>query len=134
MASLLLKKGITDIVISPGSRNAPMINTFTGIPEFYCRNIVDERSAAYFALGLSLAKQRPVAIVCTSGTASLNYTPAVAEAFYQNRGVLSEYSVDCINGRSSRLLDRSGRKPVCSTGRHIYEFCQKRGEFTIGRI
>lgn len=84
LASLLLKKGITDIVISPGSRNAPMINTFTGIPEFNCRNIVDERSAAYFAIGLALAKQKPVAIVCTSGTATLNYTPAVAEAFYQN--------------------------------------------------
>ncbi|HAQ21357.1 MAG TPA: 2-succinyl-5-enolpyruvyl-6-hydroxy-3-cyclohexene-1-carboxylic-acid synthase [Prolixibacteraceae bacterium] len=84
LASLLLKKGITDIVISPGSRNAPMINTFTGMPGFRCRNIVDERSAAYFALGLSLAKQCPVAIVCTSGTAALNYTPAVAEAFYQN--------------------------------------------------
>ena len=84
LTALLLKKGITDIVISPGSRNAPMINTFTGISEFNCRNIVDERSAAYFALGLALAKQNPVAIVCTSGTASLNYTPAVAEAFYQN--------------------------------------------------
>ena len=84
LAALLLKKGIKDIVISPGSRNAPMINTFSGIPEFNCRNIVDERSAAYFALGLSLATQNPVALVCTSGTAALNYTPAVAEAFYQN--------------------------------------------------
>jgi 2-succinyl-5-enolpyruvyl-6-hydroxy-3-cyclohexene-1-carboxylate synthase len=84
LAALLLKKGITDIVISPGSRNAPMINTFTGIPGFCCRNIVDERSAAYFAIGLSLAKQTPVVIVCTSGTATLNYTPAVAEAFYQH--------------------------------------------------
>lgn len=84
LAALLLKKGITDIVISPGSRNAPMINTFSGIPEFNCPNIVDERSAAYFALGLSLARQNPVALVCTSGTAALNYTPAVAEAFYQN--------------------------------------------------
>lgn len=84
LAALLLKKGITDIVISPGSRNAPMINTFAGIPEFHCRNIVDERSAAYFAIGLSLAKQKPVAIDCTSGTAALNYSPAVAEAFYQN--------------------------------------------------
>ena len=84
LAALLLRKGITDIVISPGSRNAPMIHTFSGISEFNCRNIVDERSAAYFALGLSLAKQKPVAIVCTSGTAALNYAPAVAEAFYQN--------------------------------------------------
>lgn len=84
LAALLLKKGITDIVISPGSRNAPMIHTFHGIAGFNCRNVVDERSAAYFALGLSLAKQKPVAIVCTSGTATLNYTPAIAEAFYQN--------------------------------------------------
>ena len=84
LAALLLKRGITDIVISPGSRNAPMINTFTGIPDFCCRNIVDERSAAYFALGLALAKQKPVVLVCSSGTAALNYTPAAAEAFYQN--------------------------------------------------
>jgi len=84
LAALLLKKGITDIVISPGSRNAPLIHTFHGIAELNCRNIVDERSAAYFALGLSLAKQKPVVIVCTSGTAALNYAPAIAEAFYQN--------------------------------------------------
>jgi 2-succinyl-5-enolpyruvyl-6-hydroxy-3-cyclohexene-1-carboxylate synthase len=83
LASLLLKKGITDIVISPGSRNAPMINTFATIPDFNCRNIVDERSAAYFALGIALCKQKPVVIVCSSGTATLNYAPAVAEAFYQ---------------------------------------------------
>jgi len=84
LAALLLKRGITDIVISPGSRNAPMINTFTGISGFCCRNIVDERSAAYFALGLALTNQKPVVLVCSSGTAALNYTPAVAEAFYQN--------------------------------------------------
>lgn len=84
LAALLLKKGITDIVISPGSRNAPLINTFTGIAEFNCRNIIDERSAAYFALGLALQKQKPVVLVCSSGTATLNYTPAIAEAFYQN--------------------------------------------------
>ena len=84
LAALLLTKGITDIVISPGSRNAPMINTFAGRPEFNCRNIVDERSAAYFALGLALKRQNPVALVCSSGTATLNYAPAAAEAFYQN--------------------------------------------------
>jgi len=84
LAALLLKKGITDIVISPGSRNAPMINTFAGCPEFDCRNVVDERSAAYFALGLALKIQNPVALVCSSGTATLNYAPAVAEAFYQH--------------------------------------------------
>lgn len=84
LATLLLHKGITDVVISPGSRNAPMINTFTGVAAFSCRNVVDERSAGYFALGLALAKRKPVVLVCSSGTATLNYAPAVAEAFYQN--------------------------------------------------
>ena len=84
LASLLLAKGIDDIIISPGSRNGPMTHTFAGSGLFNCRNIVDERSAAYFALGLAQAKQKPVAIVCSSGTATLNYAPAVAEAFYLN--------------------------------------------------
>lgn len=83
LAAVLLQKGITDIVISPGSRNAPLINTFTGIKGFHCINIVDERSAAFFALGIALIKQQPVAVISTSGTAVLNYAPAVAEAFYQ---------------------------------------------------
>lgn len=84
LASLLLAKGIDDIIISPGSRNGPMTHTFAGSGLFNCRNIVDERSAAYFAMGLAQAKQKPVVIVCSSGTATLNYAPAVAEAFYLN--------------------------------------------------
>jgi 2-succinyl-5-enolpyruvyl-6-hydroxy-3-cyclohexene-1-carboxylate synthase len=84
LASLLLTKGIDDIVISPGSRNGPLTHTFAGSGLFNCRSVVDERSAAYFALGLAQAKQKPVAIVCSSGTATLNYAPAVAEAFYLN--------------------------------------------------
>lgn len=83
LAALMLEKGITDIVISPGSRNAPLINTFENIPAFRCFNIVDERSAAFFAMGLALKNNRPVAIACTSGSAMLNYAPAVAEAYYQ---------------------------------------------------
>ncbi|MCL3780280.1 2-succinyl-5-enolpyruvyl-6-hydroxy-3-cyclohexene-1-carboxylic-acid synthase [Prolixibacteraceae bacterium JC049] len=83
LASLMLKKGITDIVISPGSRNAPLINTFDNVSEFRCFNIVDERSAAFFAMGLALHNQRPVALACTSGSALLNYAPALSEAYYQ---------------------------------------------------
>jgi len=75
LAATLLEKGITDIVISPGSRNAPLINTFTAIDGFRCLNIVDERCAAFFALGMSLNRQRPVAVACTSGSAALNYAP-----------------------------------------------------------
>ena len=84
LAAILLAKGIDDIIISPGSRNGPLTHTFVGSSQFNCRNIVDERSAAYFAIGLSQAKQKPVVIVCSSGTATLNYAPAVAEAYYLN--------------------------------------------------
>lgn len=84
LASLLKAKEIEDIVISPGSRNGPMIHTFAGSGLFNCRNVVDERSAAYFAMGIAQAKNKPVVLVCSSGTATLNYAPAVAEAFYLN--------------------------------------------------
>ena len=77
-------KGIFDIVISPGSRNAPLTIGFTEDPAFNCFSIVDERSAAFFALGMAQQLQRPVAVLCTSGSALLNYYPAIAEAFYSN--------------------------------------------------
>lgn len=73
---------IRQIVISPGSRNAPLINGFAGDPYFECFSIVDERSAGFFALGLSQQSGQPTALVCTSGSAVLNYYPAVAEAYY----------------------------------------------------
>ncbi|MFW5755331.1 MAG: 2-succinyl-5-enolpyruvyl-6-hydroxy-3-cyclohexene-1-carboxylic-acid synthase, partial [Tangfeifania sp.] len=84
LAAILLAKGITDIVISPGSRSGPLVHTLATNPKFNCRNIVDERSAGYFAIGLSEAIQKPVALVCSSGTSTLNYAPAVAEAFYRH--------------------------------------------------
>ncbi|WP_462268127.1 2-succinyl-5-enolpyruvyl-6-hydroxy-3-cyclohexene-1-carboxylic-acid synthase [Desulfobacter sp.] len=84
LASLFLNKKIFDIVLCPGSRNGPLIHTLAGCGQFDCRVIVDERSAGYFALGVAQAKQKPVVIVCSSGTAAVNFAPAVAEAFYQN--------------------------------------------------
>ncbi|MEN6454360.1 MAG: 2-succinyl-5-enolpyruvyl-6-hydroxy-3-cyclohexene-1-carboxylic-acid synthase [Prolixibacteraceae bacterium] len=84
LAAILLARGIGDIIISPGSRNGPLIHTFAGCGRFQCRNIVDERSAAYFALGLAQSTQKPVVLVCTSGTAALNYSSGIAEAFYLN--------------------------------------------------
>ena len=79
---LCLAKGITTIVISPGSRNAPLTIGFASNPEFQCYSIADERSAAFFALGIAQQTKQPVALVCTSGSALLNYYPAFAEAFY----------------------------------------------------
>lgn len=75
-------KGLTDIVISPGSRNAPLTIGFANNPDFKCYSIADERCAAFFALGMAQQTKKPVAVVCTSGSALLNYYPAVAEAFY----------------------------------------------------
>ena len=79
----VLKK-IQHIVISPGSRNAPLTQGFTRNNYFRTYSIVDERSAAFFALGLAQQLGHPVAVVCTSGSALLNYYPAVSEAFYSD--------------------------------------------------
>ncbi|RAK62081.1 2-succinyl-5-enolpyruvyl-6-hydroxy-3-cyclohexene-1-carboxylic-acid synthase [Hymenobacter edaphi] len=75
--------GITDVVLSPGSRSAPLTIAFARHPELRVRVVPDERAAAFIGLGLAQAQRRPVALVCTSGTAGLNYAPAVAEAFFQ---------------------------------------------------
>lgn len=76
--------GISKIVFSPGSRNSPFAISFDENPFFETYVIHDERSAAFFALGLSQELKKPVALCCTSGTAALNYYPAVAEAFYRS--------------------------------------------------
>ncbi len=78
-----VKLGLKEVIISPGSRNAPLIISFDAVPEIKCYTIVDERSAGFFALGMAQQLKRPVAVLCTSGTAALNYAPALAEAFYQ---------------------------------------------------
>lgn len=79
---ILRAKGITNIIISPGSRNAPLTIGFASHPDFTCYSIADERSAAFFAVGMAQQIKKPVAVVCTSGSALLNYYPAFAEAFY----------------------------------------------------
>ena len=84
LPEILYRHGMRRVVISPGSRNAPLIFSFTGHDNMECLSITDERSAGYFALGLARQTNEPVGLICTSGTAALNYAPAIAEAFYQN--------------------------------------------------
>ncbi|WP_281637938.1 2-succinyl-5-enolpyruvyl-6-hydroxy-3-cyclohexene-1-carboxylic-acid synthase [Flavobacterium marginilacus] len=79
---IFLSKEITNIIISPGSRNAPLTIGFASNPEFQCYSIADERAAAFFALGIAQQTRKPTVVVCTSGSALLNYYPAFAEAFY----------------------------------------------------
>ena len=76
--------GIRKIVFSPGSRNSPFAISFDENPFFETYVIHDERSAAFFALGMSQELQEPVALCCTSGTAALNYYPTIAEAYYRS--------------------------------------------------
>lgn len=83
LTSLLHQHGIHDVVLCPGSRNAPICHTLSQARLFRCHPITDERSAGFFAIGTALATQRPVAVCVTSGSALTNLHPAVCEAFYQ---------------------------------------------------
>jgi len=83
LVEICAAKGIDYVIISPGSRNAPLIISFSEHGHFTCLSIPDERVAGYFALGIAQQTRKPVIITCTSGTASLNFAPAIAEAFYQ---------------------------------------------------
>ncbi|MBD5289466.1 MAG: 2-succinyl-5-enolpyruvyl-6-hydroxy-3-cyclohexene-1-carboxylic-acid synthase [Bacteroides sp.] len=74
--------GVRSVICSPGSRNAPLLIAAAGCQELQTRVVVDERVAAFIALGEATVSRSPVMLVCTSGTALLNYAPAVAEAFY----------------------------------------------------
>ena len=87
----IIESGIKDVVISPGSRNAPLSIAFyqaskKGLIKLHVR--IDERTAAFFALGIAKASGLPVPIVCTSGTAVANYHPAVLEASHTNQPLL----------------------------------------------
>ncbi|WP_297693453.1 2-succinyl-5-enolpyruvyl-6-hydroxy-3-cyclohexene-1-carboxylic-acid synthase [uncultured Eudoraea sp.] len=101
-------RGIKNVVISPGSRNAPLVIGFTNDPYFSCYSIVDERCAAFFALGMAQHLKMPVIAVCTSGSALLNYYPAVAEAFYSDIPLVvisadrPAYKVDIGDGQTIR--------------------------------
>ena len=87
----IIESGISDVVISPGSRNAPLSLAFFAAAEQNLIKVhvrIDERTAAFFALGIIKATGRPVAVVCTSGTAVANYHPAVLEAHHTNAPLL----------------------------------------------
>ncbi len=106
VAELCKAYHIQHIVISPGSRNAPLTISFTNDSFFKCYSIVDERCAGFFALGIAQQLQQPVALVCTSGSALLNYFPAVSEAYYSHIPLLvlsadrPKYLIDIGDGQT----------------------------------
>ena len=83
LVALLREHNVKKIVLCPGSRNAPIVHTLANHPDFSCYPMTDERSAAFFAIGLALHGGQPAAVCCTSGSALLNIHPAISEAFYQ---------------------------------------------------
>ena len=118
-----------------------MIQTFVGSGLFNCRNVVDERSAAYFAMGLAQALNNPVAIVCSSGTATLNYAPAIAEAFYLNIPLIAitadrpEYWINqlenqCINqkGIYSNFVKKEYNLPLEESGTELWQAAREINE------
>lgn len=111
LAHLLKEYEIFDVVISPGSRNAPLAVHFSETDELNCYSIVDERSAAFVGMGMAKSLKKPVAITCTSGSASANYYPAITEAFYQNTPLLILTAdrpvdfVDIFDGQTIRQKD-----------------------------
>ena len=84
LTSLLLEYGVSDAVVCPGSRNAPIVHNLSQCQSIRCHPVTDERSAGFYALGIAQATQRPTVVCVTSGTALLNLAPAVAEAYYQH--------------------------------------------------
>lgn len=84
LTALLLSKGVTDAVVCPGSRNAPIVHNLNECPSIHCHPVTDERSAGFYAIGIAQATSRPVVVCVTSGSALLNVAPAVAEAYYQH--------------------------------------------------
>ena len=83
LAALMRAHGIGDVVLCPGSRDVPLTQTFSHVPDFRCYSLTDERSAGFFALGLAQQHGTKVAVVVTSGSAVANLHPAVCEAYYQ---------------------------------------------------
>ncbi|MCC9165505.1 2-succinyl-5-enolpyruvyl-6-hydroxy-3-cyclohexene-1-carboxylic-acid synthase [Pontibacter harenae] len=83
IAEICAQKGVEQVVLSPGSRCAPLTIAFARHPKLNVRTVTDERAAAFIALGMALTTGKPTVLICTSGTAALNYAPAVAEAYFQ---------------------------------------------------
>jgi 2-succinyl-5-enolpyruvyl-6-hydroxy-3-cyclohexene-1-carboxylate synthase len=83
IAEICARKSVQNIILSPGSRCAPLTISFVRHPEIKVKTISDERSAAFIALGMAQKIKHPVGLLCTSGSAAYNYAPAVAEAFFQ---------------------------------------------------
>ena len=109
--ALLKKYGVRHCVLSAGSRNVPFVHSIEEDPFFKCYSVVDERSASYFAMGLAQELHEPVVISCTSSTATCNYWPAVATAYYQNVPIIvltSDRNPAMLMQREDQMINQVG--------------------------
>ena len=107
IATKLLKAGVKHVCISPGSRNTPLTVAFTNNKKFKCYSLIDERSSAYFALGISKTLNEPVAILTTSGTGAANLLPAAIES-YLNQSTLFLLTAD----RPKKLINTGASQTI----------------------
>lgn len=111
LAKVCENAGIKHAVICPGSRSAPLVYAFTQHTQIACYSIVDERSAAFVALGIAQQSNEPVIIIATSGTACLNFFPAVAEAYYQQIPLLiltADRPPELLNQQDGQMIMQKG--------------------------
>lgn len=111
IVALLKKYNISHCVLSAGSRNVPFVHSIEEDPFFHCYSVVDERSAGYFALGLAQEINEPVVISCTSSTATANYWPPVAEAYYQGVPLVvltSDRDPEMLGQWEDQMIDQVG--------------------------
>lgn len=109
LAEICSQFGIEHAVICPGSRSAPLVFAFNRNKNIKTYSIIDERSAGYFALGMAQQLQKPVALICTSGTAALNFYPAIAEAFYQKIPLVvltADRPLDLLNQQDGQMINQ----------------------------
>ena len=115
LTALLVAHGVRHAVVCPGSRNAPVVHNLNECPDIRCYPVTDERSAGFYALGMSQCLHEPVAVCVTSGTALLNLAPAVAEAYYQHVPLVAISAdrppqwIDQLDGQTMPQPDALGR-------------------------
>jgi 2-succinyl-5-enolpyruvyl-6-hydroxy-3-cyclohexene-1-carboxylate synthase len=109
LAEICSQFGIEHAVICPGSRSAPLVFAFNRNKNIKTYSIIDERSAGYFALGMAQQLQKPVALICTSGTAALNFYSAIAEAFYQKIPLVvltADRPLELLNQQDGQMINQ----------------------------
>ena len=115
LTSLLVAHGVQHAVVCPGSRNSAIVHNLNECPAIQCYPVTDERSAGFYALGMSQALRQPVVVCVTSGTALLNLAPAVAEACYQHIPLVAISAdrppqwIDQLDGQTLPQPDALGR-------------------------